>query len=131
MSIDPEGGRLNIATAIDRVDFLEAGLLEDVLGVGGKKLFASVGREKRQEAIPELQVPVVLGKDIRIRALAEGDTRLGALTVPLNLSIDRVLTAGGKLWATRNAEVGKVAGADVTVASNQAVAATSDTSAAP
>lgn len=112
VAIDPADGRLNIAIAIDRIDFLEAGLLEGVLGAGGKKLFAEKGREKIQEAIPNLQVPVVLGKDIRIPAMVDGDVRLDALNVPLNLSVDRVLAAGGKLWVTLNAEVGRVTGAD-------------------
>ncbi len=112
VSIDPDDGRLNIAIAIDQIMVLQAGLLDRALGAGGKKFFAAKGRELLQEAIPDLQVPVVLAKDIQIPALDEGDIKLGALTVPLNVSVDRVLASGGKLWVTLNAEVGKMTGAE-------------------
>lgn len=112
VTIDPGTGQLSIAIAIDHIELLQAGVLESILGAGGKKLFAEKGREWLQEAIPDLQVPVVLGREIQIPALEEGGVRLDSLAVPLNLSVDRVIAAGGKLWVTLHAEVGKVTGAE-------------------
>jgi len=112
VAIDPETGQLSISIAIDHIELLQAGVLESILGAGGKKFFAEKGRELLQDVIPNLQVPVVLGREIQIPALEEGGVRLDSLAVPLNLSVDRVIAAGGKLWVTLNAEVGKVTGAE-------------------
>lgn len=112
VSIDPDGGQLNIEITIDQVVFLKAGILENVIDSAGKKFFAVKGRELLQEAIPKLQVPVVMGRDIRVPPLEEGGIRLDELTVPLNLSVERVIAAGGKLWVTVHAEVGAVVGGE-------------------
>ncbi len=112
VAIDPQTSQLSIAIAIDHIELLQAGVLESILGVGGKKFLADKGRELLQDAIPNLQIPVVLGQEIHIPALEEGGVRLDSLAVPLNLSVDRVIAAGGKLWVTLNAEVGKVTGAE-------------------
>lgn len=112
VKVDPGAGQLSIAIAIDHIELLEAGVMESILGAGGKKFFASQARELLEEAIPDLQVPVVLGREIHIPALEEGGIRLDSLAVPLNLSVDRVIAAGGKLWVTLHAEVGKVSGAE-------------------
>ena len=44
--------------------------------------------------------------------IQQGPVRLDSLSVPLDLSVERVLAAGGKLWLTLHAEVGKVTGAE-------------------
>lgn len=112
VALDPQTSQLSISIAIDHIELLQAGVLESILGAGGKKFFAEKGRELLQDVIPNLQVPVVLGREIQIPALEEGGVRLDSLAVPLNLSVDRVIAAGGKLWVTLNAEVGKVTGAE-------------------
>jgi hypothetical protein len=112
VTIDPATGMLSIEVAIDHIELLQAGILEGVIGRGGKKFLAERGRELLQDAIPAIQVPVVLAQRIRIPSIQEGGIELDSLAVPLNLSVERVLAAGGKLWVTVGAEVGTVTGAD-------------------
>jgi hypothetical protein len=112
VTIDPRTNMLDVDIAIDRVELLEAGLLEGVLGRGGKALIAEQSLPKIQEAIPHLQVPVVLGQTIRVPAVRSEGFQLDSLVVPLDLSVERVMAVGGKLWVTLNAEVGNVQGAE-------------------
>jgi hypothetical protein len=112
VGIDPGGDRLNVDIAIDHIEILEAGILENILGGSGKKLLAQKGRALVQDAIPRLEVPVVLGRSIRVPAIEESGFRLDSLVVPLDLSVERVIAVGGKLWVTLDATVGKVTGAE-------------------
>ena len=54
----------------------------------------------------------MLGRSIRVPAIEESGFRLDSLVVPLDLSVERVIAASGKLWVTLNATVGKVTGAE-------------------
>jgi hypothetical protein len=112
VTVDPETDLLSISIAIDHIELLQAGILESILGRGGKKFLADKGRGLLQEAIPNLQIPVALGRNINIPAFQGGGINLDSLVVPLNLSVERVIAAGGKLWVTLDAEVGKVIGAE-------------------
>lgn len=112
VTIDPVTDRMRIGIAIEHVELLEAGLLEGVLGRAGKRLVANKGRELLQEKIPDIEVPVALAQRIAIPAIQGGGLVLDSLSVPLNVSVERVLAASGKLWVTVNAEVGPVTGAD-------------------
>jgi hypothetical protein len=112
VTIDPRTDMLGVDIAIDGVEVLEVGGLEGVLGRGGRALLGEQSLPKLQEAIPHLQVPVVLGRAIRIPAVQTEDFQLDSLVVPLNLAVERVIAVGGKLWVTINAEVGNVQGAE-------------------
>ncbi len=112
VQIDPATDLLSMTIAIDDVELLEAGLLDQVLGSEGKKLVSEKGRAILQEELPILHVPVALAQNIRIPAIQEGSIELDSLVVPLDLSVERVLAAGGKLWLTLNAKVGKVEGGE-------------------
>ena len=101
-----------MSIAIDHIEILQAGRLETVLGPGGKKLLAEKGRPLIQGALPQLEIPVVLGSSIKIPALQEEGIQLDSLLIPLHLSIERVIAAGGRLWVTINADVGTVTGAE-------------------
>ena len=110
--IDPATDLLSMTIAVDRVELLEAGLLDKVLGRGGKEFVSKKGREMLQDALPPLQVPVGLAQKIRVPAIQEGPVQLDSLAVPLDISVERVMAAGGKLWLTLHADVGKVVGAE-------------------
>jgi len=110
--IDPDTDLLNITIAIDRLELLQAGILDKVLGHGGKKFMAEKGRGMLQDALPTLKIPVGLAQKIRLPAIRESALQLDSLVVPLSVSVERVIAAGGKLWVTVDAEVGKVTGAE-------------------
>jgi hypothetical protein len=112
VQIDPDTKLLSMSIAIDRFELLQAGRLEKVLGAGGRKFLAEKGRGVLQSEMPTLKVPVALAQNIRIPAIMEGPIQLDSLAVPLDLSVERILAAGGKLWLTLRAEVGEVAGAE-------------------
>jgi hypothetical protein len=112
VAVDTTTDMLSIAIAIDRIEVLQAGILEGVLGRGGKKFLAEKGRGVLQNAIPRIQVPVVLTRKIQVPAVDATSIQLDSLSVPLNLSVERVIAAGKKLWVTLNAEVGRVTGAE-------------------
>lgn len=109
--LDPETDLLSMSIAIDHVELLRAGRLDDVLGRGGKKFVSERSRDLLKDKLPVLHVPVALAQNIRIPAIEEGPISLDSLGIPLDLSVERVLAAGGKLWLTLNAEVGRVQGA--------------------
>ncbi|HET9951697.1 MAG TPA: hypothetical protein VFS09_07895 [Candidatus Eisenbacteria bacterium] len=110
--IDSTTHMLSIAIAIDHIELTQAGMLENVIGRGGKKFLAEKGRALLQDQLPKLEVPVALARNIRVPAIAEGAVQLDSLEVPLDMSVERVIAAGGKLWVTLNAEVGAVKGAE-------------------
>lgn len=110
--IDPLTSLLNIQIAIDHFELLQAGLLEGILGSSGKKFLAEQGKGILQDAIPTIQIPVALRQNIAIPAISEGGLQLDSLQVPLDLSVNRFIAAGGKLWVTLSATVGKVTGAE-------------------
>jgi len=110
--IDPDTDLLNIKIAIDRLELLQAGMLDKLLGRGGKKFLAEKGHGMLQEALPTLKIPVGLAQKIRLPAIRESALQLDSLVVPFNVSVERVIAAGGKLWVTVDAEVGKVTGAE-------------------
>jgi hypothetical protein len=112
VAIDPATGTLHVKIAIDHIDILQAGILEGVLGRGGRKFIAQVGRPMIQDAIPRFEIPVVLGRSIRVPPVEAAGLQLDSLQVPLNLSVERVLAAGGRLWVTIQAGVGTVTGAE-------------------
>lgn len=112
VAIDSTSDVLTIQVAIDHIELLQAGALEGVLGRGGKKLLAERGRELLQDALPPIRVPVALGRRVRVPPVEEGPLRLEALVVPLDVSVERVIAAGGKLWVTMHAGVGPVTGAE-------------------
>jgi hypothetical protein len=110
--IDPGTDLLSMSIAIDRIEVLEAGGLEKVLGAAGKKFISDKGRGMLEDALPTIQIPVALARSIRVPAIRTGAIQLDSLTVPLDMSVERVIAAGGKLWLTLQAEVGKVTGAE-------------------
>jgi len=112
VAIDSTTNRLSVTIAIDRVVLLEAGILDAVLGANGKKFVSEKGRDILKDKLPVLQVPVALAQTIRVPAITSGPVQLDSLTVPLDLSVERVLAAGGKLWLTIHAELGAVQGAE-------------------
>jgi hypothetical protein len=112
IAVDSTTNRLSVKIAVDRIELRNVGLLDRVLGAGGKKFISEKGRDLLQDELPTLQVPVALAQNIRIPAIREGPIELDSLAVPLNLSVERVLAAGGKLWVTLHAEIGHVTGAE-------------------
>jgi hypothetical protein len=111
-SIDPETGVLRVRVAIDHIDIAEAGGLEALLGRGVIRYLGDKGREILEEAIPPIEVPVTLERAVPVPAVAEGGVRFGALEVPLEISVERVLAVGGKLWVSFDAAVGPVKGGE-------------------
>jgi len=112
VTIDSTTNRLSVKIAVDRIVLLEAGLLDAVLGENGKKFLSERGRDLLEDKLPVLQVPVALAQTIRVPPLEEGPVQLDSLAVPLDLSVERVIAAGGKLWLTIHAELGTVVGAE-------------------
>jgi hypothetical protein len=110
--IDPVSGILRVAIAIDHIDVAEAAGLEGMLGGGVIRYLGAKGREILQDAIPAIEVPVALSQSVPVPAVEEKGVRLGALEVPLEVSVERVLAAGGKLWVSFDAKVGPVKGGE-------------------
>ncbi len=110
--IDPETGILRVSIAIDHIDVAEAAGLEGILGGGVIRYLGAKGREILQEAIPAIEVPVTLSRAIPVPAVEEKGVRLGALEVPLDVSVERVLAAGGTLWVSFDARVGEMKGGE-------------------
>jgi hypothetical protein len=108
--IDPDTGILRVRIAIDHVDVAEAAGLEGILGGGAIRYLGARGREILEQAIPAIEVPVSLSRAVPVPAVEEKGVRLGALEVPLDVSVERVLAAGGKLWVSFDARVGEVKG---------------------
>ena len=112
VKIDPRTGKLNIKIAVDDIELLQAGILDRVLGSGGKKLIATRGRALLQDALPDIEIPVALAQDIRIPAVRAGAVQMDSLRIPIDLSVKRVLAARTRLWVAFDAKVGTIEGAE-------------------
>lgn len=112
VELDPETGVLRVRIAIDHVAVEQAAGLEGLLGRGALNFLGGGARDLLAEAIPPLDVPVSIEQAIPVPALEEGGVSLPAVEVPLAVSVERVLAAGGKLWVIFAAEVGRVLGAE-------------------
>jgi hypothetical protein len=112
VQIDPKTDLLTIRFAIDDFQILQAGILEGVLGHGGKKFLATHALGYVKDALPDLQIPVGLAREIRVPPIQSGPVTLDSLHVPLDLSVERVIAAQKKLWVTMHAEVGEIAGGE-------------------
>jgi hypothetical protein len=110
--IDPASGILRVAIALDHIEVAEAAGLEGMLGGGVIRYLGEKGREILQGALPPIEVPVTLSQAVPVPAVEEKGVRLGALAVPLDVSVERVLAAGGKLWVSFDARVGAVTGGE-------------------
>lgn len=112
VEIDSTTNLLTIHIAIDDIQILQAGILENVLGSGGKKFLATKARGYLQDQLPAIQVPVGLAREIRVPPIRSGAVSLDSLRIPLDISVERVIAAKQKLWVTLNAEVGNIAGGE-------------------
>jgi hypothetical protein len=110
--VDPETGILRVRIAIDHIDIAEAGGLEKVLGRGAIAFLGGRGRALLEEAIPPIEVPVQLERSVPVPPLDEKGVRFGALEVPLEVTVERVLAVAGKLWVSFDARVGPVKGGE-------------------
>jgi hypothetical protein len=111
-SVDPQTGLLRVRVAIDHIGVAEAGGLEKLLGRGAINYLGDKGRDLLEEAIPPIEVPVQLERAVPVPAVAQGGVRFAALEVPLEVSVERVLAVGGKLWVSFDARVGPVKGGE-------------------
>lgn len=112
VTIDPKTNLLQIKIAVDDIQLVTAGILDPVLGKAGKRLIAQKGKEKLGEALPTLQVPVALAQNITVPTIKQGAIQLDAFQIPLDVSVNHVFAAAGKLWVTFDAKVGKITGAE-------------------
>ena len=112
VTIDPKTNLLQIKIAVDDIELVTAGILDPVLGSAGKRFIAQKGKEKLGEALPTLQVPVALAQVIKVPAIQQGAIQLDAFTIPLDVSVNHVFAAAGKLWVTFDAKVGTITGAE-------------------
>jgi len=112
VKIDPKTGKLNIKIAVDDIELLQAGILDRILGSGGKKLIATRGRDLLQDALPDIEIPVALAQDIRIPAVRAGAVQMDSLRIPIDLSVKRVLAARTRLWVAFDAKIGTIEGAE-------------------
>lgn len=112
VEIDPKTDLLTIRIAVDDLELVQAGILEGVLGTGGKKFLATKGREYLKDALPPIQIPVGLAREIRVPSIRSGAVQLDSLVIPIDVSVERVLAARQKLWVTLNAQVGTIEGGE-------------------
>lgn len=112
VQIDPQSDLLTIRFAIDDFQILQAGILEGVLGRGGKKFLATQAVGYVKDALPALHIPVGLAREIRVPPIQSGAVTLDSLHVPLDLSVERVIAAREKLWVILHAEVGEISGGE-------------------
>ncbi len=112
VQLDPKSGRLQMKIAIDDLELREAGILEQVLGSGGRKFVAEKGKDLLKDALPVLQIPVALAQTVRVPAITEGAVQMDSLTVPLDMAVTKVIAAGGKFWVFFAANVGEIQGAE-------------------
>lgn len=110
--VDPETGVLRLRVAIDHIDLLEARGLAGLLGRGALNYLGGAMRDALVPAIPPVEVPVTLEHAVPIPAVAAGGVSFSALEVPLEVSVEKVFAAGGKLWVVFDAQVGPVRGGE-------------------
>jgi len=112
IEIDPESHVLSMRVAIDRMELIEAGILQGVLGPGGRKFVADRGKDLLEDALPTFRVPVAVAHQLKVPAFNDPPVVLDSLHVPFDLDVERVIAVGGNLWITLDAQVGAVVGGE-------------------
>jgi hypothetical protein len=98
MKVDSTSGTLRARVAVDHVDLLKMGGLENILG--GDTLDELARRVRMQLAgkIPEVQIPVKIEQSIDLPSITQGPVRVQGASMPLAVSVADVFAGQGNLW---------------------------------
>jgi hypothetical protein len=102
IEIAPETGTLRAALAVDHVDLLQMGGLERFLSGGTVNELARRIRHQLEGHLPQIQIPVRIEPDISLPSVTHGPVRLRGASMPLTVSVARVLAGQGVLWIAVN-----------------------------
>ena len=108
IEIAPETGTLRAALAVDHVDLVRMGGLENFLSGGTVDELARRIRHQLEGRLPQIQIPVRIEPDIALPSVTHGPVRLQGATLPLTVSVATVLAGQGVLWIAVNVVPGEM-----------------------
>jgi hypothetical protein len=99
LQITPDG-KLSARVVIDGVEVpqAQAGSADPSLVRATANQLARRSRERLEDLVPPVEVPVRVDQDIPIPGFDEGPVRVAAGTLPLHVELARVLPISGRLW---------------------------------
>ena len=106
LEVNEETGRLGARVALYGFEVLKAaaGGAESELMRGALQDFTKLGSV--EGLLPPFQVPVRLDREILLRGFGEGPVSVKPGSLPIHLSVARVVPLSGRLWILLNASAG-------------------------
>jgi hypothetical protein len=114
--VETESGTLRATIALDHVDLLQMGGLEQFIPGGSLNELARTVRKQLEGHLPVVQIPVKIEQGIELPSVTTGPVRIRGARMPLEVTVADVLAGQGVLWVAvrvvpgelvRDAEEGK------------------------
>lgn len=98
IQVDPEKGTLRATLALDHVDLVQMGGLENYLPAGSLNELARRIRKALEDRIPPFQIPVTIEQGVDLPSVTDGPVRIQGAHMPLEVGVVDVFTGRGNLW---------------------------------
>jgi hypothetical protein len=98
IQVDPEKGTLRATLALDHVDLVQMGGLENLIPGGSLNELARVVRKSLEPRIPPFQIPVTIEQAVDLPSVTDGPVRIQGARMPLEVGVADVFTGRGNLW---------------------------------
>jgi hypothetical protein len=96
--IDDASSTLTARIAVDHIGFDKVAGLESILSEGALDELARSVRVRIADQLPAIQIPIKVQHTIELPAVELGPIRLEAASLPLQVSVSRVVAGRGRLW---------------------------------
>jgi hypothetical protein len=98
IQVDPGSGTLHARISVDHIGIESAAGLESVLSGSTLDELARSLRLRIAGQLPAVQIPVRVQQAVVLPALTQGPVRLGAASMPLEVTVSRAYAGQGMLW---------------------------------
>jgi hypothetical protein len=96
--VDPKSGTLRATIALDHVDLVQMGGLEQYIPGGSLNELARTVRKQLEGHLPVVQIPVKIEQGIDLPSVTTGPVRIRGARMPLEVTVADVLAGQGVLW---------------------------------
>ena len=98
LHVEAETGTLRAKVALDHVDLVRMGGLEQFIPAGSMNELARSVRQRIEPRLPILQIPVKVEQSVDLPDVTSGPVRIQGARMPLEVSVADVFAGSGNLW---------------------------------
>lgn len=104
--VDAAHGTLQAKIAVDDVTIEKAGGLESVLSGPVLRELEHTVRQRLQDLLPAVEIPVEIQQRLELPAITSGPVRVARASMPLQVAVSRVFAGRGRLWVAVHVQAG-------------------------